>query len=459
MSDRIVNTTLMADGLMGRAPPSTLLKIGKRYSVSVLIIFTMIIEGLSQFGLLYQGGVHVFGFQFYFVDVISIAIGAVALAMFVAKPFRTLSETLLALIFLLSAVNFLRGLSAYGTAAGVDFRQDMLLLSTIMLLAQIAKGASITALTATFAAFGLLELIIYFGRASGILPLDALSLLGGSASFNAFRYINASGAFFVFCSALVFFGAALVARRYRRALWVMGILAATVVFSAMHRTVWVVEGTGLVAFLVLGVRHRLMPAVTFFLFVTFILLFALAAVISVLSVPQLQDALMEVGKQSSTLQWRVEGWRGLLARTSPMDYLIGHGYGADYSRRIMGQLIDAGAHNFFIAKLWQLGLVGVVLYLAIIIGVLADLTRWARRSDDRESRTIAVILACLLIGQFAFFATYDMGLGGAFILGWALAFTHLMNASGSPSAARKSRRVNAPAVAPRRYAAAAHREL
>ncbi|MER6059608.1 O-antigen ligase family protein [Streptomyces sp. NPDC001792] len=129
----------------------------------------------------------------------------------------------------------------------------------------------------------------------------------------------------------------------------------------------------------------------------------------------LASSAAEVQDPSSTFDWRVAGWRQLLATpASLVQWLSGMPFGSGYDRVVGGILVTVGPHNYYVHLTLRLGLVGVALLIAWYV------LTWRRlRNEDPWTATLRV----LMVGQLVFFITYSASPEQGVLLGlcvWCL---------------------------------------
>jgi len=139
-----------------------------------------------------------------------------------------------------------------------------------------------------------------------------------------------------------------------------------------------------------------------------------------LTVKQTFGAL-DVGKKTvdPSSMCRLAAW-WVVMKTFPAHPWMGHGIGQFES--LFAQHFTfiklAHAHNIFMATLADLGIVGIVLLLALLVGGVISLFKW---SDTRRAMVVFCSgLSIIVIGQFDFIPLYpSCALWGGFFLGWA----------------------------------------
>lgn len=377
--------------------------------------------------------------QFYLFDVLTLFFGVVgAMLLLRRRRFTSLDMIFLAIV-VLSVVQFARGSALYATQAGVEFRQDAFVLCSLLFLMGVSAlyrhtRTDFLIIIGIYAGAGLL---IYVLRAIGFAPQSVFDLTFNQGIWRGQRFIGADEAlgvlgFAITCFSLAIYGgdrirAAVTSRT--TVMWIFGSLALMMAFVAMHRSVWAVGIVAVPLSIFLQLRYRLMTRRGLEIFVIVALSMTALVTIAFLTSTALQNALSEVTAVNSTLNWRTAGWQSLVNLLVPSDYLLGRGYGADYSRFVFGEIINNSAHNFYLAKLWQLGSLGLLLYLALYVTVITALVRIARRPYDREDRALATLLISLIAGELVFFVVYANWIPSILLMGYSMGFVRTVSIS------------------------------
>jgi O-antigen ligase len=378
--------------------------------------------------------------QIYLFDLLALILGGIGGVLLLRRRRFTSIDFIFLAIVVLSVVQFLRGLVAYSTQAGVEFRQDAFVLCALLFM----MGASsfyrhtrrdFLVIVALYAGAGLL---VYGIRALGLAPLSVFDLTFNQGIWRAGRFIGADEALGVLGLAMTCFSLAIYGSDQRyptdsaKSLnyWLYGAIAIIFAFIAMHRSVWAVGILAVPLFFGLQLRYRLMTRHGFEIFFVIALAAILVITVAFLTSASLQNAAGEVSAVNSTLNWRTAGWESLIKLMVPTDYLLGRGYGADYSRWVFGEIIKNSAHNFYLAQLWQFGIVGLALYVVLYISVIASLVRIARRPRDLEDRALATLLIALISGELVFFMVYANWIPSILLMGYALGFVRTKRVAG-----------------------------
>ena len=124
---------------------------------------------------------------------------------------------------------------------------------------------------------------------------------------------------------------------------------------------------------------------------------------------------------TGTLDWRVEGWEGLLATWSkdPVSWLIGQPFGSGFVRRVEGMEVVLEAHNYYLTTLLRTGTVGLLALIVLTAGPLRVLWRAPARGSG-ELLGVDVFPA-LLVMQLVWLVTWTPGIEQGIVTGLAVA--------------------------------------
>ncbi len=365
------------------------------------------------------GGINVYPY-----DIASVLLGALATFRFVRRRQFARIELIFGALLVISLVQFARSFAANGFPAGVEFRKDAILLFGVFFMLESSPQYTRRHLVGILAAFSSAALLVYFGHVSGLIHASAYTQIYNLTTFREGRYIGPDEALIFFDISLVCISLAIrfVDLRIFVAYWTLTF--ATFIFSVilLYRSVWVAGTFGLFLLLILQLRFRLTTFGTGLLLFGGILLLIGGVAVAVATNPNVQAGIAEIFSSDSSLNWRVEGWQYMLSEMSWADVLLGRGYGADYSRVVGSEWIVNGAHNFFIEKLWQVGIFGLSLYIILYYSVLVTLVRIAKRPRNLEDRALAVILMALIGGELVYSMSYTSWMPTILGFGYALSF-------------------------------------
>lgn len=133
----------------------------------------------------------------------------------------------------------------------------------------------------------------------------------------------------------------------------------------------------------------------------------------------LAEELSSSARRTGTFEWRIEGWRILLAeqRGDVVDVLVGRPFGGGWERRMDGQLVTASPHNFYLETYLRAGAVGTALLLAWFLAVLRELRSTATTSGWLPDGTLLLVV----VGYAVYFLTYTPPTEQALLVGIATA--------------------------------------
>ena len=141
--------------------------------------------------------------------------------------------------------------------------------------------------------------------------------------------------------------------------------------------------------------------------------------------------LARAAASTGTLDWRVEGWRSLLAgwSGSPANWLVGEPFGSGFTRTVEGTRLAVEPHNLYLTTLLRSGLVGVVALVALTVGLLRAL--WPVPAGGQGLLDPGVLPA-LLAMQTVWFFTWLPGMEQGIITGLAVAVAASRAGGGAP---------------------------
>lgn len=191
--------------------------------------------------------------------------------------------------------------------------------------------------------------------------LNDLGIVTYSIYQGTFRFLPASGALFLAQAALL----GLIAPTLRSSQRILPIIFLLAVIFLQHRTVWICT---LMCFFTLPILDRQRSG-RLLLVLSSIGIFTVIA--TPLILPQLFfESLEQSATSSNTFLWRLDGWSQLLSPekfSNPVDFIFGQPMGSGYERIVDGEVIIASPHNIYIQALLDIGLLGLLSYISIII--------------------------------------------------------------------------------------------
>jgi hypothetical protein len=198
------------------------------------------------------------------------------------------------------------------------------------------------------------------------------------------------------------------ARKKKVALTAGACAFALVSILLKHRTLWVVSLT-VVTYLLGKYRFSFLKKLFLVLVVITCIFLAAWAMMSeriAESFITMEAALSSPFEERSTARWRVEGWRILLGRMRPVDFLTGVPLGTSFGREIYGSWREESAHNFYVTHVIYMGVFGLFTFVALLFYLWVKLRSMASHARDDPARTIYRIAELAVVTYAVFFMAY-----------------------------------------------------
>jgi O-Antigen ligase len=201
------------------------------------------------------------------------------------------------------------------------------------------------------------------------------------------------------------------ARRLTR----LGVVLLLFVVVLNRRTVWLALLAGVV---VVALRNRRLGNRA-------VVMFAGAAAVTAgvyLALPWLgTERAVATSSGTGTLDWRIEGWQGLLESWSkdPVSWFIGQPFGSGFARRVQGMEVVLEAHNFYLTTLLRTGTVGLVALIVLTGGLLRVL--WRAPVGGSGGLFGVDVFPALLVMQLVWLVTWTPGIEQGIVTGLAVA--------------------------------------
>lgn len=240
----------------------------------------------------------------------------------------------------------------------------------------------------------------------------------------ALRVVNGPYGFFVATSVMLTVPFWPVGdERARKLRWVGGLLLLIVVLLN-RRTVWIALLVGVAVVLLRNRKHRHRAVLT-------MVAVAIVGVGVFVALPEPGTETAVGGTQSTitsplttqTFEWRTEGWTKLLEGWSgnPVNWIVGEPFGSGFARSVEGDRVASTSdpHNFFILTLLRTGVIGMLTFIVLVIGLLRVL--WRKDPPTSIGLLSSNIFPALLVTQLIWFLTWTPGNEVGIILGLALA--------------------------------------
>lgn len=222
----------------------------------------------------------------------------------------------------------------------------------------------------------------------------------------------------------------------------LALLTATLVLVIVcnHRSVWMVSAGLMVCFALFRLISigRVVALVTG-LVISIAALDLLTRDVDVLEFIRTRMGAFTSFREDSTASWRADVWSVAIeqARAHPF---FGKGFGNYFYLELPdGRIVTSILHNLYIQIGLQLGLVGLLLYLAFVIGTLKILWRTYRDAPDVHSYTLSVCGIVALVGGTMFYMAYGFDpVTWLFVgLGLAAALTHSISDASEQARVRR----------------------
>jgi O-antigen ligase len=191
------------------------------------------------------------------------------------------------------------------------------------------------------------------------------------------RPLPAMGAYsiclaFLICLCWQFYGSA---PRYFR--WLTPAFAAVAV-ALQHRTVWVVL-LGLIA-AIYKLERRILGRLVRVLITVAVLIVVIGPIVYG---SRLDKELHHSATSTSTLVWRIQGWTDLIRShdQTPITYAVGLPFGTGYTRYVEERVVNAGAHDDYVAEFLRVGFVGLIVLLLLLLRPMYLLYRRRKNLD------------------------------------------------------------------------------
>ncbi len=204
---------------------------------------------------------------------------------------------------------------------------------------------------------------------------------------------------------------------YRAELWrdrrvsytLLILLAITLTIICNHRSVWL---AGASVAVVLVVFRQLSLSTVFKLALAVvsagILLDFVYSEVDLFKFLRVRLTAFTSYEQDQTASWRFYVWEEAL-RQAKAHWLAGKGLGNYFSLYLPdGRHVTTVLHNVYVQLVYQIGSVGLLLYLAHVGHVFRYLWRTSRDGDDRQTVAISVIGMIVLCGGSVYYLAYTL---------------------------------------------------
>jgi O-antigen ligase len=189
-----------------------------------------------------------------------------------------------------------------------------------------------------------------------------------------------------------------------------GLLAVSVGLTvvASHRSVWLAAMVSLFVLFLMGYfRMGAIMKLTFFAVVATLTIGLVYEDLDLFAYIQERMTALTSPSEDQTASWRYYLWMDALAQ-SKAHFIEGKGLGNYFQLRSpTGSIVTAMLHNQYIQLLYQIGVVGLVLYLAFLWQTALRLRRTYVETYDPFYKMTALLSFVVLIGASAYYVAYD----------------------------------------------------
>lgn len=420
--------------LLGLAVPLLGLLLYRHWAAGVGFVCLVFAADAAFFGnTRLQLGINVYSNDLAFVLLALVALARVLIGRDRLRlpnpPILPLSWLLFVLLF---GISLVWGLANNGTKAGVHAREYFYAIAAASYAMSFRLGEREfrQALRALVLAGLALLLIAAYRWVVYYLPLPALLPRGGVWSPDGPIRVIASNEALLLAQLLVLglffaFGDALSrVARWAAPLWMAAVI------TLQHRSVWVAAAVGVVVAFAVSRAVQASRLAQLAALAAVLLLTALPLVFS----ERLSGISQEIERSAATavagqgtVHARLDDWKQTLAewgRAGPRAWLVGQGFGRDPTRLRMDErgeqrLVRFGTHNHYLSMLTNVGLLGLVAFLVLVLGTAGRLYRLCRGG---ESGVAAPALLVLLLMQLAYYVPYAVDALQHLLLGAAVAY-------------------------------------
>lgn len=317
------------------------------------------------------------------------------------------------------------GLSKYGTAAGVDFRNFFYYWSGTLYFMTFAYSDEILDKVVQYWLIlcSALLLIVYFRFVAEALNLPiSETWIAADSTGVRFRVINAGQTY------LLGIGIIMLLLRYINGVsnslsHVLVVLFAVAVIALQHRSVWAATlFAGLTLFCLPGIRtHKALGKIVILCFAGLILLTPLlfSSHLSQFTSSISGSAERAQDLSTGTFGNRVKEWNRLMKHWEKSEFrnqLLGDSFGGGY----FGS--KTSPHNFYLQSLLRTGVLGTLLLTLLYLSVLFRLYWKIWRNQPQGA--YPSLLFVLIVGQLAFYIPYSPQAEHGIILGIALSLAN-----------------------------------
>jgi hypothetical protein len=176
----------------------------------------------------------------------------------------------------------------------------------------------------------------------------------------------------------------------------IAILLVTGIVLLQYRTLWVVAIVcAALGLFYLAVRYMASEQSLVYTVTALVLILMPVSLFAVGRVGTYQKSFESATAESSTLTWRIDAWRILVARhSSPLDLIVGTPTGTSREITVHGRTTNLSAHNMYVEVFLLNGLVGIVALVGLVALALG-VRRQTAHQLDVPAPAILILIVCI----------------------------------------------------------------
>lgn len=360
------------------------------------ILFSVIEQHLG-----FDAGIRVIDYTVSPMDILSFAAATAAGLRILGRARTDIIELLWLLAALALLAAFAHGVQAYGFQSAAIFYRRFFYLTTaiVYVLSFPWSSREIDRLVWIWTGVALILATAAIAGWLDLMPTPWVDKRAHGSVYDSERVLPASGALILAEAGLI--GLATWSRLSTIGLQrLLPILFLVIMALLYHRTVWLATLAGIASIFLLQPRAVARLGIPLAVgFLVTVALWTLRLGLGDESLAQsMQAAIMEPFEETSTYNWRVEGWEILLSRAFSdgiATIVMGSGFGVGYGRQMGWALVEYSPHNFYLEIFLNAGLVGLALWLLAMTETGVRMFRGAALTSRRldQAGALAVLVA------------------------------------------------------------------
>jgi O-antigen ligase len=423
--------TLVVAMVFGVLLPATVVSAYSRFEFgAVLIALAFAVESITM-----EDPALDFGLKIYYPDAFLVIVAMAALIRQLTpcdRPNINVSCLVLGCVFLFSTIS---GLLSFGTAAGVDARPYFYLLAAGLYGMSFridTKKTNTVLKLMSFTALFLIGLTFYrwlylYTFVGELFPPAGTDKLDGSM-----RVVHSHQALLIAQLSLLLVYYANISK-YLIRLYSLAPVFISIALLLQHRSVWLAAIIGFFTRFFMGKQKDDAQSGKYKVLYIIIALFLLLVISQLFDqkqgiTDQVKSSATTALAGEGTVAERLASWQELLkiwTDAGPRSIFIGQSFGSDNTRYVKNEIgifikINYTAHNFYVQTLFNLGILGLLAYFAIINYTLRGLWK-IRKNPSKNQHAEAFII--LIIMQLVYYVPYGADYYQGFLLGICLAYT------------------------------------